>query len=180
MRTSLPEDGRPDLAPAAITSIESGFPQGRGPLEAIRGIGYALRYGRNSVIGSRAAPVVEQAPVANRLSGTGAAGGVPEGIVYSRIDLSGRVLPYGGQAQSEGRFLQRQIEHARNYPNADFEFTIVARANPGIDLDIAEHLFIQQLTGGVRASRSPLVSNFRDPVGPARRPWVGLIEPRNR
>ncbi len=105
---------------------------------------------------------------------------LPAGIVYSRVDLNGNVLPYGGQAQSEARFLQRQIEHARNYPDADFEFSIVARANPGVELDVAEHQYIQELTGGVRASKSPLVSNLRDPVGPARRPGLGLPEPSNR
>jgi len=107
-------------------------------------------------------------------------GKVPEGIVYSRIDLNGDVLPYGGQTQNYERYLQRQIEHARNYPDADFEFTIVDRANPGAELDVAEHQYIQQLTGGVRASRSPLVSNLRDPVGPIRRPLFGLPEPRNK
>jgi RHS repeat-associated protein len=123
-----------------------------------------------------------QAPIAApAINLTQEAGGtVPEGIVYSRIDLNGNILPYGGQAQSEVRFLQRQIEHAREYPDADFEFTIVARANPGLDLDVAEHQYIQQLTGGVRAIKSPLVSNLRDPVGPARRPALGLPEPRNQ
>jgi len=74
--------------------------------------------------------------------------------------------------------LERQVKHARAYPDADFEFTIVDRANPGVDLDVAEHNYIQELTGGVRASKSPLVSNLKDPVGPARRPDLGLPEPR--
>jgi hypothetical protein len=105
---------------------------------------------------------------------------LPDGVVYSRIDASGNVLPYGGQARTYERYLQRQIEHARAHPNADFEFTIVDRAHPGVNLDVAEHLYIQQLTGGVRASRSPLVSNLKDPVGPARKPALGLPEPRGR
>lgn len=103
---------------------------------------------------------------------------VPDGVVYSRIDLNGSVLPYGGQAQSYERYLERQIEHARAHPDADFEFTIGDRANPGVELDVAEHRYIQELTGGVRASKSPLVSNLKDPVGPARRPALGLPKPR--
>ena len=108
-----------------------------------------------------------------------AASAVPEGVVYSRTDLNGKILPYGGQAKSEARFLERQIEHSREYPNADFEFTAVSRATPGAALDVAEHLYVQSLTGGVRASKSPLVSNLRDPVGSTRRPMFGLPAPRN-
>jgi len=44
-------------------------------------------------------------------------------------------------------------------------------------LDIAEHNFVQSLTGGVAARKSPLVSNKVDPVGPARRQENGLPEP---
>jgi hypothetical protein len=102
---------------------------------------------------------------------------IAEGVVYSRIDLNGEILPYGGQAQSYDRYLQRQIEHARRHPDADFDFTIVDRADPGVDLDVAEHRYIQQLTEGVRASRSTLVSNLKDPVGLAIRPGLGLPEP---
>lgn len=76
------------------------------------------------------------------------------------------------------RYLARQIEHARAFPNSKFEFEIIDRANPGSALDIAEHNFIQELTGGVAARRSSAVSNLRDPVGAARRPIFGLPEPR--
>jgi hypothetical protein len=40
------------------------------------------------------------------LSRLGRAGSVADGIVYLREDLNGNVLPYGGQAQSEARFLK--------------------------------------------------------------------------
>jgi hypothetical protein len=102
----------------------------------------------------------------------------PEGVVYLRTDRSGNLAPYGGQANSEARYLQRQAEHARNHPDADFEFAIVRRAQPGVELDIAEHNFIQELTGGVAARKSPLVSNKVDPMGAARRALYGLPEPR--
>lgn len=103
----------------------------------------------------------------------------PDGVVYKRTDINGGVEPYGGQAESLERFAQRQKEHARAHPDADFDFEIVDRAVPGEPLDIAEHNFIQELTGGVRAKYSPDVSNLKDPVGKARRPGLGLPEPRD-
>jgi len=109
---------------------------------------------------------------------TAAPKAVPEGIVYQRTDLAGLLAPYGGQSIHEARFIARQAEHARAFPSSRFQFSIVDRASPGPQLDIAEHRFIQELTGGVRASRSPLVSNMRDPVGASRRRQFGLPEPQ--
>jgi hypothetical protein len=102
----------------------------------------------------------------------------PEGIVYLRTDLTGKLAPYGGQSINEAHFLARQIEHARTFPDSKFEFIKIDRANPGAELDVAEHNFIQELTSGVAARRSPAVSNLRDPIGPARRPKLGLPEPK--
>ena len=102
---------------------------------------------------------------------------VPEGIVYLRTDLSGKVKPYGGQSINYERFLVRQKEHARAFPESEFKFSVVGRANPGAELDAAEHRFVQELTESQRASQSPLVSNMRDPVGPLGRPSFGLDEP---
>ncbi|QDT89873.1 polymorphic toxin-type HINT domain-containing protein [Gimesia algae] len=103
----------------------------------------------------------------------------PEGIVYKRTDLNGKLKPYGGQAKSQQRFIKRQAEHARKHPDSDFDFEIVDRAQPGEALDAAEHNFIQELTDGVKARKSRLVSNNKDPVGSARRPRLGLSEPRD-
>jgi hypothetical protein len=103
--------------------------------------------------------------------------GGPDGVVYKRTDLNGEIKPYGGQAESLERYAKRQQEHARNHPNADFDFEIVERANPGAELDVAEHNFVQELTGGKRAKYSPEVSNLKDPVGKARRGQLGLPEP---
>lgn len=116
-------------------------------------------------------------PISGRLLGA-ATEVVPEGIVYLRTDITGKIAPYGGQAKNDARYLARQAEHARDFPNAKFEFEIIDRADPGRALDIAEHNFIQELTGGVAARRSSAVSNMRDPVGAARRPGFGLPEPR--
>ncbi len=139
--------------------------------------------------GARAALAVDVAAAATgvstikylskvRRSGVGVPDKIPEGIVYRRTDLSGEIAPYGGQAKSEARFIERQAEHARANPDADFEFEIVGRAEPGVQLDVLEHNFIQELTGGVAARKSPLVSNLKDPVGAARRVELGLPEPK--
>ena len=79
-----------------------------------------------------------------RLEGAGvAAKSVPEGVVYRRTDLLGG-KPYIGQAKSEARYGARQSEHARANPDADFEFEIIGRANPGTELDRMEEFFIRQ------------------------------------
>lgn len=66
-----------------------------------------------------------------------------KGIVYGRTDLAGG-KPYIGQAMSEGRFAARQAEHARANPDADFEYEILGRADPGTALDRMEEFFIRQ------------------------------------
>jgi len=101
------------------------------------------------------------------------------GVVYERIDVTGQLGPYGGQSKNLARFLDRQGEHALAHPNSIFDFKIVDRALPGLQLDIAEHRFIQSITGGVRASRSDLVSNKIDPVGYARRKENSIPHPNN-
>jgi len=65
------------------------------------------------------------------------------GIVYRRTDLAGG-KPYIGQAKSDARFLARQAEHARANPEADFEFEVIGRANPGTELDRMEEYYIRQ------------------------------------
>ena len=117
---------------------------------------------------------------AAKLGKLGIVGAVPEGVVYLRTDITGRIAPYGGQAESEVRFFARQNEHARKYPNSDFDFSIVDRANPGASLDIAEHNFIQKLSGGLDVRDTSLVSNLKNPVGAARRAEFGLPEPKRK
>jgi hypothetical protein len=116
--------------------------------------------------------------VGDTAKGAEKASDVSEGIVYRRTDKTGKIEPYGGQAKSEARFIERQSEHARAHPDADFEFELTGRAKPGEALDILEHQTIQEMTGGVAARKSPLVSNLKDPVGPLRRKKLGLPEPR--
>ena len=81
---------------------------------------------------------------------------VDEGIVYLRTDLTANLKPYVGQAKSETRFLARQSEHARKYPNSDFKFEVIDRANPNgkfpTKLDISEQRVLDRLGGPTNKS----------------------------
>ena len=72
---------------------------------------------------------------------------VPEGVVYHRVDELGDVKPYVGQAKSDLRYSLRQQEHARDFPDAAFEFTVLDRAAPGLELDRVEEYWIRKLGG---------------------------------
>jgi hypothetical protein len=155
--------------------VAGGFAVGKG----------VQKYGEHGVTiadigGPKAGPLARQrGAVGLKLVGPeDVAGPPPEGVVYLRTDRFGGIKQYGGQTKSEARFIERQAEHARAHPEADFEYSMVRRAKPGEQLDIAEHEFIQELTGGVAARKSTLVSNLKDPVGARRRAEFGLPEPR--
>ncbi|GAA4462077.1 hypothetical protein GCM10023093_07950 [Nemorincola caseinilytica] len=77
---------------------------------------------------------------------------IPEGIIYGRKDRNNQIKPYVGQAKNENRYLQRQKEHARNNPDADFEFEILDRATPGKALNLAEQKHID--AGGGPTNKS--------------------------
>jgi hypothetical protein len=72
--------------------------------------------------------------------------------VYKRVDKTGSLKPYIGQAKSEKRFIERQKEHARNNPDADFEFEIVDRAKPGAELNQAEQRHLNNAGGPTNKS----------------------------
>jgi hypothetical protein len=87
---------------------------------------------------------------------------VGEGVVYLRVDKAGVLKPYVGQSESWARYLARQAEHARAFPDADFDFQILQRSNPGIPLDVAEESWIRQLGGPTNKSNiDGLLSNRR-------------------
>ncbi len=75
-----------------------------------------------------------------------AAESVPEGVVYRRTDLLGGKPPID-KAKSEARNVSRQSEHSRANPDADVEFEIIGRADPGTELDRMEEFFIRQEGG---------------------------------
>lgn len=79
-----------------------------------------------------------------------------EGIIYLRTDVTGGLKPYVGQAKSEVRFLARQREHARKYPNADFEFEILNRGSAKgsfpTQLDLMEQKALDRFGGPTNKS----------------------------
>src|SRR5260370_38842167 len=85
-----------------------------------------------------------------------------EGIIYNRTDANGGVDPYYGQAENAGRYAQRQAEHDREFPNADFEFDPVDAGRPGRDLDFIEQWWISA-NGGARSQNpnTPLSNQNR-------------------
>jgi len=79
-----------------------------------------------------------------------------------------------GQAKSEARFLARQGEHARRYPNADFKFEILDRGSPNgkfpTMLDIKEQKALDRF-GGPTNKSNPYggTSNAKNVIGKKRK-----------
>lgn len=70
------------------------------------------------------------------------------GIIYERIDKTGKISkPYVGQAKSMDRYIERQAEHARKYPDSDFEFKIIDKGKPGKELNIKEQMALDARGG---------------------------------
>ncbi len=87
---------------------------------------------------------------------------IPDGVVYLRTDAAGGLKPYVGQSESLQRYLARQAEHARAFPDADFDFRVLQRADPGTALDVAEESWIRQLGGHTNKSNpNGFLSNKR-------------------
>lgn len=94
----------------------------------------------------------------------------PDGVVYLREDLTpGGMKPYVGQAKSEARFEARQAEHAADHPSASFRFEVLARAEPGGQLDRYEQAWIDKLGGPTNKSHPDGgLSNRRNQMNPTR------------
>jgi hypothetical protein len=89
------------------------------------------------------------------------------GGIYIFDDLNDPGKKYVGQAR---KFDQRLPDHKATGRINDVN-DVVKIEMPDADKtarEIAEHLKIQEITGGVPARHSDLVSNLRDPIGPAR------------
>ena len=103
---------------------------------------------------------------ANARFGGQSASDVPKGrgVVYLRIDKTGVLKPYIGQAESASRYKQRQKEHERANPDAVFEFEIIVTGVPGNDLTRKEQQAIDAF-GGVTNKKNPDggTSNQRNP-----------------
>jgi|GEM_PF-2928571 len=81
--------------------------------------------------------------------------GAPAGIVYRRIDPKTGDT-YIGRADSPENFVERQGSHDRKL-GIQHEYEVVARANPGKDLQVAEESQIRQ-HGGLRRDGGDLVN----------------------
>ncbi|MEE9433179.1 MAG: RHS repeat-associated core domain-containing protein [Sphingorhabdus sp.] len=96
-----------------------------------------------------------------------------EGI-YEFRDLFADGAWYVGQSGRASGRISRHRGTGRVAPGTE-KFTAVRGGRT--TREVAEHRRIQEITGGQRASRSPAVSNRRDPIGPKRRPNLDLPEP---
>ena len=94
----------------------------------------------------------------------GASGKTVEGI-YEFIDSTGK--PYVGQSNNVARRLSEHARSGKLMEGADVTITNVPGGKTA--REVAEHTRIQEITGGVPASKSPDISNMRDPIGPNRR-----------
>jgi len=109
-------------------------------------------------------------------AGSGTTGNaVKEGIYEFPDQLNGRV-PYVGQSGNMPSRLETHVRTGRLSPGTETTTEVLGGKTAR---EVAEYNRIQQLTGGQKAGNSPAVSNERDPVGPERRPGLGLPEPRD-
>lgn len=84
------------------------------------------------------------------------------GVVYRRTDLNGNIDPYVGQSKSLDRYEIRQYEHARAHPDALFDYEVIDRGHPGVDLDRKEEFHIRNEGGPTNKSNPDgLLSNRR-------------------
>jgi len=104
--------------------------------------------------------------VAGGAGGTAASAFPSGGGVYQFPDQSSPGQDYVGETEDFQRRLPEHQRSGRLLPGTE-----VTTPVPGgrVEREIAEHQRIQQLTGGVPARQSPVVSNRRDPIGPNRR-----------
>lgn len=101
--------------------------------------------------------------------------GTKEGI-YEFPDQRAKGKPYVGQSKDVPRRLD-QHEAAGRLSRGTENTTPVPGGKTA--REVAEHQRIQELTGGKKAGNSSAVSNERDPIGPNRRPNLGLPHPND-
>jgi len=96
-----------------------------------------------------------------------------EGI-YEFNDRTSGGLPYIGQSGQRSQRIRSHGRAGRMTPGTE-KFTHV----PGgkLERELAEMKRIQEITGGVSARHSSKVANKVDPIGPKRRPSLGMDEP---
>ena len=98
------------------------------------------------------------------------------GGIYEFPDQTAGGTPYVGQSSNVPNRLKQHQAAGRLLPGTEGTTPI---AGGKTAREIAEYNRIQQLTGGQKARNSPTVSNKVDPIGPTRRPGLGLSEPQD-
>jgi len=101
-------------------------------------------------------------------------GSAPKKGIYEFPDQKADDKPYVGQSRNMPKRLDRHEAEGRLKRGTETTKPVEGGTT---DREIAEHKRIQELTGGQRAKSSDAVSNKRDPIGPNRRPELGLPEP---
>lgn len=111
---------------------------------------------------------------AAKFGGKGATKVAPKQGIYEFPDQAAGGKPYVGQSGNVSNRLKRHEAAGRLKPGTEATTPV-----PGgkTAREIAEHKRIQELTGGQRAKASDAVSNKLDPIGPGRRPDLGLPDP---
>ncbi|MFD2792770.1 polymorphic toxin-type HINT domain-containing protein [Promicromonospora vindobonensis] len=104
-------------------------------------------------------------------------GADPTGYVYLRTDQA-TGQEYVGQSRDSATFERRQRDHAKKFPNAQFEFDVLGRAVPGADLDRLEEDWIRAGGGSVRDPDS-ILANKRHQMNPDRYLAAGGTCPLN-
>jgi hypothetical protein len=94
--------------------------------------------------------------------------------IYEFPDQTAGGIPYVGQSGNIPNRLQQHIAKGRLKPGTESTTPV---SGGKTDREIAEHIRIQELTGGQAAKNCPNVANKVDPIGPNRRPGFGLPEP---
>lgn len=88
-----------------------------------------------------------------------------QGGIYEFPDQTAGGTPYVGQSGNLGSRLRQHEKAGRLQPGTETTTTV---AGDKTAREVAEHRRIQEVTGGVPASKSEKVSNKVDPIGPKR------------
>jgi hypothetical protein len=91
-------------------------------------------------------------------------GVVREGI-YEFPDLKAGGVKYVGESGDVPGRLQTHTRTGRHQPGTATTREVLGGKTAR---EVAEHLRIQEVTGGVPAKKSPNVANKKDPIGPRR------------
>ena len=125
----------------------------------VTGLGTAIR------AGNKIDNVIDAGKGASNINDAGRAKGIAKEGRYEFPDQAAGGTPYVGQSRNIPRRLGEHETAGRLMPGTE---TATGVSGGKAAREIAEHKRIQELTGGVPASKSDKVSNKVDPIGPKR------------